>query len=115
MPMMLRGYGSQDPGLVACEGLRLLRPLLCADIITRNLITNALPTRTVKSDMLRTTSALGAMSVSKLLTLWCFLLSCTILPPVVSPFSALHSLDRNLFGNASNRLCFASSALRSQY
>jgi len=48
---------------------------MCLSIITRNCLTNVLPTRQHKVDFLRTTNALGFMGSSMLLSVWCFLLS----------------------------------------
>ena len=48
---------------------------MCLAIITRNCLTNVLPTRQHKVDFLRTTNALGFMGSTMLISLWCFMLS----------------------------------------
>jgi hypothetical protein len=48
-------------------------------------VTNVLPTRELKIDLLRTTNALGIMGVSLLLTLWSFLLAGITGTLVASP------------------------------
>ena len=44
---------------------------MCLSIITRDYLTNVLPTRHHKVDFLRTTNALGCMGGSMLITIWC--------------------------------------------
>ena len=44
---------------------------MCLSIITRDYLTNVLPTRHHKVDFLRTTNALGCMGGSMLITMWC--------------------------------------------
>ena len=58
---------------------------LCLAVITRNNLTNILPTRELKVDMLRSTNALGVMGVSLMITLWFFLLSTGVGTLVASP------------------------------
>ncbi len=58
---------------------------LCIAVITRNNLTNILPTRELKVDMLRSSNALGIMGVSLMITLWCFLLSAIFGTLVASP------------------------------
>ena len=43
---------------------------LCIAVITRNNLTNVLPTRELKIDLLRSSNALGIMGVSLMITLW---------------------------------------------
>ena len=64
------------------EGLAFFT--ICQAVITRNALTNILPTRELRIDMLRTTNALGKQAVSMLLTLWAFLASCICMPLVAS-------------------------------
>ena len=54
-------------------------------VIARNALTNILPTRELRIDMLRTSNALGRQAISLLLTLWCFLISCMLMPLAASP------------------------------
>mmetsp|Transcript_19702 Transcript_19702/g.40161 ORF Transcript_19702/g.40161 Transcript_19702/m.40161 type:complete len:423 (-) Transcript_19702:14-1282(-) len=54
-------------------------------VITRNNLTNVLPTRELKIDLLRTTNALGFMGVSLISTLWFFLLAGILGTLVASP------------------------------
>ena len=58
---------------------------MCLSIITRNYLTNVLPTRYDRVDFLRTTNALGCMGSSMLITLWCFLLSSIVLALTTNP------------------------------
>lgn len=58
---------------------------VCIAVITRNNLTNILPTRELKIDMLRSSNALGIMGVSLMLTLWFFLLSSISGTLVASP------------------------------
>ena len=58
---------------------------MCLSIITRNYLTNVLPTRHDKVDFLRTTNALGCMGSSMLITMWCFLLSSIFLALTTNP------------------------------
>ena len=44
---------------------------MCLSIITRDYLTNVLPTRHHKVDFLRTTNALGCMGGNMLITMWC--------------------------------------------
>lgn len=68
---------------IMAEGLAFFT--ICLAVITRNALTNILPTRELRIDMLRTSNALGRQAISLLLTLWCFLLSCMLLPLAASP------------------------------
>ena len=52
----------------------------------RSNLTNVLPTRELKIDLLKQTNALGLMGVSLLLTLWFFLLASVCGTLVASPF-----------------------------
>jgi len=54
-------------------------------VITRHCLTSIMPTRELKLDLLRTTNALGIMSVSLLVTLWCFIFSGVLGVVVASP------------------------------
>lgn len=58
---------------------------LCISVMTRTNLTNVLPTRELKIDMLRSSNALGVMGVSLMLTLWSFLLSMLFGTLVPSP------------------------------
>ena len=58
---------------------------LAIAVITRNNLTNVLPTRELKIDMLRSSNALGIMGVGLMLTLWCFILSTAFGTLVASP------------------------------
>jgi len=59
--------------------------VLCCAIITRNCLTNILPTRELKIDMLRTTNALGMQGVGTVITLWSFLLANAFSVLIASP------------------------------
>lgn len=59
--------------------------VLCCALITRNCLTNVLPTRELKIDMLRTTNALGMQSVVTVIMLWTFLFANGFLFLVASP------------------------------
>lgn len=58
---------------------------MCLSVITRNCLTNLLPTRHDKVDFLRTTNALGCMGSSFMITVWCFLLSSIVLALATHP------------------------------
>jgi len=58
---------------------------LCMAVITRNNITNVLPTIELKLDLLRTTHSLSYLGVSLIITLWFFLLSSIFGTLVASP------------------------------
>ena len=58
---------------------------MCLSVITRNCLTNLLPTRHDKVDFLRTTNALGCMGSSFMITVWCFLLSSIALALATNP------------------------------
>ena len=58
---------------------------LCIAVITRNNLTNVLPTRELKIDMLRSSNALGTMGVGLMLTLWFFVTSTAVGTLVASP------------------------------
>ena len=58
---------------------------MCLAIITRNCLTNILPTRQHKVDFLRTTNALGNLGIGVLISLWCFLLSAITHSLITSP------------------------------
>lgn len=68
---------------VVCECCAFF--VLCCAIITRNCLTNVLPTREVKIDMLRTTNALGMQGVVTVVTLWSFLAANFFAVLVASP------------------------------
>ena len=68
---------------VLCECCSLF--VLCCALITRNCLTNILPTREVKIDMLRTTNALGMQAVITQLMLWSFLIANLLCVLVASP------------------------------
>jgi hypothetical protein len=59
--------------------------VLCCALITRNCLTNILPTRELKIDMLRTTNALGMQAVVTVVTLWAFLTASLLSAIVASP------------------------------
>lgn len=58
---------------------------MCLAIITRNCVTNIIPTPQHKVDFLRTTNALGHLGIGILVSLWCFLLSTTAETLTTSP------------------------------
>jgi len=62
---------------------------LAIAVITRNNLTNILPTRELKVDMLRSSNALGIMGVSLMITLYFFLLSAMFGTLVASPEEGL--------------------------
>ena len=59
--------------------------VLCCALVTRNCLTNILPTRELKIDMLRTTNALGMQAVVTVVMLWAFLLASLSSALVASP------------------------------
>ena len=86
------GAGAEEQGwlLWLAYGLNLSAECgafftMCLSVITRNCLTNLLPTRHDKVDFLRTTNALGCMGSSFMITVWCFLLSSIVLALATNP------------------------------